>query len=56
MLKQKIGNDAFVEVSSEVEDVSSPTISMNPTINSHLTPMHEASSLFSLSFGITSIT
>ncbi|KAK3161681.1 hypothetical protein QOZ80_1BG0080120 [Eleusine coracana subsp. coracana] len=38
----KIGNDAFVESSSELEDASSPTTSMNPTMNSHLTPVHES--------------
>ncbi|XP_062218738.1 phosphatidylinositol/phosphatidylcholine transfer protein SFH6-like isoform X2 [Phragmites australis] len=38
----KQGIDVFAESSSEVEDVSSPTASVNPIINPHLTPVPES--------------
>ncbi|CAO2197957.1 unnamed protein product [Urochloa humidicola] len=36
------GNDASAESSSEVEDVSSPTASVNPVISPNLTHVHES--------------
>ncbi|CAO2197956.1 unnamed protein product [Urochloa humidicola] len=40
--EQGKGNDASAESSSEVEDVSSPTASVNPVISPNLTHVHES--------------
>ncbi|TVU35405.1 hypothetical protein EJB05_17292 [Eragrostis curvula] len=40
----RLGNDAFAESSSELEDASSPSTSMNPIANPHLTPSHASTS------------